>query len=49
MGWDMYRMGITCIQYYNAFFYIDDHAPTDRVWMLNVGTPEMSDLSLIHI
>lgn len=43
MGWDMYRMGITCIQYYNAFFYIDDHAPTDRVWMLNVGTPEMSD------
>lgn len=43
IGWDMYRLGINCIQYYNAYFYIDDHAPTDKVWMLNVGRIELSD------
>ncbi len=43
IGWDMLRLGITCIQYYNAFFYIDDHAPSDEVYMLHVGRPELSD------
>lgn len=43
IGWDMLRLGITCIQYYNAFFYIDDHAPSDRLYMLHVGRPELSD------
>ena len=43
IGWDMWRLGITCIQYYNCFFYIDDHAPADEVDMIHVGRPEMSD------
>lgn len=42
IGYDMFRLGITCIQYYNCFFYIDDHAPADEVYMIHVGRPEMS-------
>ena len=43
IGWDMWKLGITCVQYYNCFFYIDDHAPAEEVDLIHVGRPEMSD------
>lgn len=44
IGFNTLELGITAIKYYNCYFFLDDHAPTDRIYMLHVGMPERSDM-----
>ena len=37
LGYDTWRLGINCIQYLNCFFFLDNYAPTDSIYLIHVG------------
>ena len=38
VGYDQWRLEIQTVRYQNCIFFRDDHAPTDRIRMIHIGT-----------